>query len=259
MGLLGTVTQAGKLLKVPRIYNALITSDEKLLPSQAYPALAPIVQSIQYPLPGYVTTGLYQTVLPYGSSTAGRSFSYAVKQDYYSYNYVENDIPIASVVPKIDQTTLFTPAGTQNIPKEVPYGATKLPNYQFHGQLGGDFQDLAKAPANNLNFTYSASFQETIPAKPTDAGRFKNSQLPEPSAGQPQEDIPAPEEGDEKPDFEGKDYLPVDNFVKNNRPKDPSIVDIPPPPLPVGKPTGKPSIDKKKPDEYPPPPLGYIF
>ncbi|XP_014277229.1 uncharacterized protein [Halyomorpha halys] len=33
-----------KLLKVPRIYNALITSDEELVPSQAYPAVAPVLR-----------------------------------------------------------------------------------------------------------------------------------------------------------------------------------------------------------------------
>uniref|UniRef100_A0A146M3K5 Uncharacterized protein n=2 Tax=Lygus hesperus TaxID=30085 RepID=A0A146M3K5_LYGHE len=33
-----------RLLKVPKIYNALITSNEELLPSQAYPAVAPVIQ-----------------------------------------------------------------------------------------------------------------------------------------------------------------------------------------------------------------------
>ncbi|KAG8331413.1 hypothetical protein J6590_042180 [Homalodisca vitripennis] len=33
-----------KLRRIPRIYNALITSEEQLLPSQAYPAVAPVLR-----------------------------------------------------------------------------------------------------------------------------------------------------------------------------------------------------------------------
>ncbi|KAL1129738.1 hypothetical protein AAG570_012682 [Ranatra chinensis] len=36
--------QSGRLLRVPRVYNALITSDEKLVPSQAYPAVSPVLR-----------------------------------------------------------------------------------------------------------------------------------------------------------------------------------------------------------------------
>jgi len=33
-----------KLLRVPKIYNALITSNEMLIPSQAYPAVSPVLR-----------------------------------------------------------------------------------------------------------------------------------------------------------------------------------------------------------------------
>lgn len=36
--------ESARLLRVPRIYNALITSDEMLIPSQAYPAVAPVLR-----------------------------------------------------------------------------------------------------------------------------------------------------------------------------------------------------------------------
>ncbi|XP_075216697.1 uncharacterized protein LOC142322007 [Lycorma delicatula] len=36
--------QTGRLLRIPRIYNALITTDEELIPSQAYPAVAPVLR-----------------------------------------------------------------------------------------------------------------------------------------------------------------------------------------------------------------------
>nr|ATU82998.1 secreted hypothetical protein [Pristhesancus plagipennis] len=35
--------ESGRLRKVPRIYNALITTNENLLPSQAYPAVSPVL------------------------------------------------------------------------------------------------------------------------------------------------------------------------------------------------------------------------
>ncbi|KAF6216347.1 hypothetical protein GE061_000688 [Apolygus lucorum] len=47
-----------RLLKVPKIYNALITSNEELLPSQAYPAVAPVI----HPSPGsiYIPTQSFE-------------------------------------------------------------------------------------------------------------------------------------------------------------------------------------------------------
>lgn len=37
-------SQTGRLLRIPRIYNALITTDDDLIPSQAYPAVAPVLR-----------------------------------------------------------------------------------------------------------------------------------------------------------------------------------------------------------------------
>lgn len=42
-----------KLRRIPRIYNALITSDEELLPSQAYPAVAPVLRPAPLPFAPY--------------------------------------------------------------------------------------------------------------------------------------------------------------------------------------------------------------
>lgn len=44
MTLSAVLADPAKLRRVPRIYNALITSDEELLPSQAYPAVAPVLR-----------------------------------------------------------------------------------------------------------------------------------------------------------------------------------------------------------------------
>ncbi|EEB12171.1 hypothetical protein Phum_PHUM161150 [Pediculus humanus corporis] len=48
---MATYVHSAKLLKVPKIYNALITSKEKILPSEAYPGTTgPIFQPIGLPL-----------------------------------------------------------------------------------------------------------------------------------------------------------------------------------------------------------------
>lgn len=46
-------------------------------------------------------------------------------------------------------------------------------------------------------------------------------------------------------------------FVKNNVPADSAVPDVPPPPLPVSRVTGR--KDKKKPEEYPPAPGGFAI
>ncbi|RZF44213.1 hypothetical protein LSTR_LSTR003853 [Laodelphax striatellus] len=46
--------EPARLLKVPRIYNALITTDEELTPSQAYPAVAPVLRPAYHPLSYFV-------------------------------------------------------------------------------------------------------------------------------------------------------------------------------------------------------------
>ncbi|XP_073980496.1 uncharacterized protein [Rhodnius prolixus] len=67
--------EKGRLLKVPRIYNALITTDEELLPSQAYPAVSPVLHPTSHifvqhknigasPLAPLSETTFHEPVLP---------------------------------------------------------------------------------------------------------------------------------------------------------------------------------------------------
>ncbi|XP_054277728.1 uncharacterized protein LOC128996427 [Macrosteles quadrilineatus] len=65
-----------KLRRIPRIYNALITSDEQLLPSQAYPAVAPVLRPAPLaPYPYSYPYGAPYTVYapdPYGLQAYSR-------------------------------------------------------------------------------------------------------------------------------------------------------------------------------------------
>lgn len=267
------VCRAGKLLKTPRIYNAFVTSDEKLLPSQAYPAIAPVVQGIQYPVPGYIAApGFYHPFVPYptfnGATTAGgRSFSYAVKQDYFSYNYFENEAAFPGripIYPNPVQPAILMPVGYQPLPKEVlpyPTGEVRADSkneYQDEQQQQGEEEqnrnDYVDSNAVSSRRGYpqqgpalrNRGQQKYHPQQEVQAQQNHNSSDSEDETGEP-----------ETEDQQNRDsnYLPLNSLVKNNRPKDPSIVDVPPDPLPIGKSKGK----KKKPEEYPLSPLGFAF
>lgn len=41
-----TLSHCAKLRKTPKVYNALITTDEELTPSKAYPLIQPVFQPI---------------------------------------------------------------------------------------------------------------------------------------------------------------------------------------------------------------------
>lgn len=263
--------RAGKLLKTPRIYNAFVTSDEKLLPSQAYPAIAPVVQGIQYPLPGYIAApSIYHPFIPYptfngATTTGGRSFSYAVKQDYFSYNYFENDAAFAGKVPVIPdpaQPAILTPAGLQPLPKvALPYPANEARadtknEYQDEQQQGDEEQNRDNYTDSNAAATRKGHTQRGPALR--NRGQQKHHQQ---EAHAPQNyDSSDSEEETSEPGTEGEhdgggSYRPYNTLVKNHRPKDPSIVDVPPDPLPIGKSKGK----KKKPEEYPSAPLGFAL
>lgn len=40
------ITDSAKLRKTPKVYNALITTDEELTPSKVYPLIQPVLQPI---------------------------------------------------------------------------------------------------------------------------------------------------------------------------------------------------------------------
>lgn len=280
MSILGTFSEAAKLLKVPRIYNALITTDEKLQPSQAFPALSPVIHSIPYPVPtAYIA---YQPLIqiPFNSAPGGRSFSYAVKQDFYSYNYFENDLSLADEIRKIPETkvsydpsALFTPPAVQNVQKQVPFFTSdvktnlrKLPYSKITTERIDEFQDdfkniyppILSLQTPNETFNYSSILQSDEIIKHADIVENKNSKISDSYSTSDFDSESSDKEDSISPDFNKnfqKDYLPVMNTVKNNKPKDPNIVDVPPPPLPIGK----QNVSKKDSEEYPPPPLGYIL
>lgn len=57
----------GGLLRTPKVYNAVITTDENLTPSRAYPVVQPVVHEagLAYPFGAFGPFGLYNAFNSY--------------------------------------------------------------------------------------------------------------------------------------------------------------------------------------------------
>jgi hypothetical protein len=58
-----------KLRKTPKVYNALITTDENLTPSKTYPLIQPVIQPLIPALPFYPINGYGQYSTANGDGT----------------------------------------------------------------------------------------------------------------------------------------------------------------------------------------------
>lgn len=171
-----------KLLRVPKIYNALITSREKILPSEAYPAsTGPIFQPIGLPGQTIVIPGVF-------------------------YEQVKGSENGDSVRP---------PGSTKKFKTPIP--VTFYPRYSLY---------YAHQPYLTL--------QQTLFYSPAQSSPQHESQIP------PEKKLSFEEHSNlsyQKPKIESTENLPEfpapKEYVKNNRPADRNIPDIPPPPPPV--------------------------
>ncbi|XP_065199550.1 uncharacterized protein LOC135831180 [Planococcus citri] len=280
MSLLGTISQAARLLKVPRIYNAIITSDKELLPSQAFPALSPVLQSIQFP---HFANTLYQPVnVPIMTRNSdpfvGQPKQYDRPGNQLSYEtYAKDTLPLRSkdtppndsIAPK-STPVLFrpnvdpksTPTNEENMPNIIPNSNfqsntvnTKKPFYPHYDEEIGQIFNVVNydnkkvysassptSPDSNSPTTqkvaldggpqYLLSTQQQVNSLPQ--SRPNNDQFLNPQSSDENQD----QSGfvDSSSQFNPNQFQFFNDFVKNNAPKDKSIADVPPPPLPVGRP-----------------------
>lgn len=58
------LSECAKLLRKPKVYNAVITTDENLTPSRAYPIIQPVLQPAFPVYSPYYPTGFYNHYNP---------------------------------------------------------------------------------------------------------------------------------------------------------------------------------------------------
>lgn len=58
--LTSSLVECMKLRKTPKVYNALITTDENLQPSKAYPLIQPVIQPLVPAIPAFYPVNAYE-------------------------------------------------------------------------------------------------------------------------------------------------------------------------------------------------------
>lgn len=262
------------MLKVPRIYNAVITSDKELLPSQAFPALSPIFHSLHYP---HFANTLYHTI-PLNQNPDSYNEAKTIDKipnQYYDYakgipGQPLNKIPNMQTTQKLSPPLFmpnFKPKTDEDMPNVIPNSnfRNNKPDdmRQFYPHYDHDIGQIfnvmnyenkkvysasspvsadSKPPTNQpippsagLPFLFPllnkpATNPTLQPTQPSGYQYSSNSQNVQPLAeSESEQNYPDPAQ---EPDL---NQFPLNyNFIKNNSPKDDSIADVPPPPLPVG-------------------------
>lgn len=208
------VTAQAGLLRVPKIYNTVITSDANLEPSRAFPIVQPVL-----------TVGV-QSVIPAVAvpSGLGAPLDHPGAPGEAGVHLQRGDQPAGHLhqgAPGIQQP----PAGTAY----YPYG------YGYGYALGGIYPFLAPNLVYPTSLLYQPAYgSEVDPAAappavaPASAAGNRAPALPPAPAAQ--EKIPPAPSHNHAPD---SSHHHADPFNNSHRFKNPGIPDVPPPPLPV--------------------------
>lgn len=279
------ISEAAKLLKVPRIYNAIITSDKDLLPSQAFPALSPILHNIHFPHFGnalYHPIPLNQNSDLYGTNDAKTIDKSGSQSDYDTYAKDAKGFPLNKNsfpdYPPKPNVALFMPnlkpknEDNEDMPNIIPNSNFRMNRpdamKQFYPHYDNEIGQIFDVMNYENKKVYSASSAvSTDSNSPSNPNPNSNNRIPsnpfffplqngvtQPTTAQPNvyannflpnvaranenksqfnKNIPSYVNISPEPEI---NQFPINyNFIKNNAPKDDGIVDVPPPPLPVGK------------------------
>ncbi|XP_065217461.1 uncharacterized protein LOC135843475 [Planococcus citri] len=273
ISLLGTISQAAELLKVPRIYNAIITSDKELLPSQAFPALSPVLQSIHFP--HFANTLYHQPISNVPLMTQNSPKQYNRPIDQLSYETYAKDTPGLglpwkkdnppndSILPKKSTPVLFrpnlnpksNPTNKESIPNIIPNSNfrsnaanTKNPLYpRYNEEIGQIFnvanyenkKVYAASSPTSLSPTTQKVYLDGNPSNLFSTPRQVNSRAQSRPNNDQFSNPRSSDKNQNQPEFADlSSQFNLQNqfqYFKNNAPKDKSIADVPPPPLPVGR------------------------
>ncbi|XP_058443201.1 uncharacterized protein LOC131425379 [Malaya genurostris] len=175
--LLSTVCSSpalGGLLRSPKVYNAVITTDENLTPSRAYPVVQPVVHEtgLTYPFGAFGPFGLYNAFNGYPGlyqpqQTAGTSSAQVQGRNAYYINREPE--------PQLQDTPIET------IPGAKPYPETNLPLRE------APVPEIIPEPNNNIAPKAPEGPRPNYEARPADA---KNNPLQLNEYGYPPSLIP---------------------------------------------------------------------
>nr|CAD7196301.1 unnamed protein product [Timema douglasi] len=195
----------GGLLRVPRVYNALITSNERLLPSRAYPVSSPLLAF--YP----VITDPYLALPPEGRylaappSTPGDSTPAPESEDTTT---TTTPAPASSTTAAVPVSEPFL------VPLGSPYSAPLTLPFSYYSPLSyspfsyyPSFLSYSYLPGYEA-FPLSAGHEKQTPTIPEPENSVKNNK-PKENSAIPDVLPPSPSGGTVAPSEEGKDSAPV--------------------------------------------------
>lgn len=211
---IAVVSTQGGLLRVPKIYNTVITSDANLEPSRSFPIVQPVLSlGVQSVIPGVAVPAVSGAPLgpPGPPGAPGILHQRGDQPDGHYYQGA-----LGGQQP---------PAGTAYYPYDYGYGYA----------LGGIYPFLAPNLVYPTSVLYQPPYGSEVEHAPAaappavaPASRAGNSAPAVPPAAQ--ENIPPAPIHNHVPD---SSHHHADPFNNSHRFKNPGIPDVPPPPLPV--------------------------
>ncbi|XP_077292321.1 uncharacterized protein LOC143915504 [Arctopsyche grandis] len=266
-------TCSGGLLRVPKVYNAIINSSDNLTPSRAFPLIQPVVHetALGYPLspvlpfyhPELKQQQQFQQVDVSGPEQAREQPTFEIKspppeqektegpkQEQSSKNQSQNP-PKENIPLKLNEFGLppsLVPIQNYNTQYSLPKLAYPYDPYHNYNPYFSDPYNGIILPYNNPYNPYFPSPFAQNPFNPYSiihapfysippTQQTQQPQQPWPNQEWPQRQPAKPESSEKTPPAkkpEPPNYPPPDLNVKNNSNKNSDIPDVPPPPLPVG-------------------------
>ncbi|XP_053614134.1 uncharacterized protein LOC128677376 [Plodia interpunctella] len=235
--------------RVPKVYNALITSNQNLEPSKAYPVYQPVLHESYFPFQPALFYGDY----PLGNGIHRESAHPKDPQPHIPTEpaaQVPQDVPASSDLPpspppepseKPQSEASTAPPPPPNTESPIPLNEFGLPPQVLPlGRIDPAYQGFSQV--GPFTYTYP-SFRFYDPFDPFSLSPYAPLPLYRPLPNvlaQPppvlKTDIPTatPAQANPEPTAQTPPPEPNDLNILNFESKDPAIPNVPPPPLPQG-------------------------
>ncbi|CRK91650.1 CLUMA_CG005300, isoform A [Clunio marinus] len=232
------LTKSAKLLRTPKVYNAIITTDENLTPSRAFPLIQPVIQPTIPVLSPFYPANVFEPFHPNNVVSERREFKVTEPEELKS---LEAEKAVEKSSNNEAHKTEETRSNSENVAQteEKPTEKSPIPLNQYG--FPPSLIPLQKFPTYPYSypFVYDSygNFQtvQQFPVLPPNFYPQQEHQLP--PFEQPMFQVGArkldEEERDEKPANENS--LPsatINHAIKNHGNKNSEIPDVEIPPIP---------------------------